>query len=577
MPVRKLKGKNMKNNKIELDIRGTESYEAVISSEFPVVRDGYKEVIVHNSESIDLSRFPLPLLVNHDQDNQIGVVENPRFEKDKLIADIRFANDDLAKQYEEDVKDKIRNNLSIGYSVLKSKMIDGIKRITEALLFETSIVPIPADPSATFRSNLLINNLHTRSMNMEEKQSRSEKKASIQTESQIREELSQIINLGAKHNQSELASRHIENGSTIAQFRDDLLSAIETKPLNLRSAPAFIQTRNEEYSVAKAIAGMDDVSKRGFEWEISQDMERTQPKSNPNAVLIDMTRTMTSGTAGSNTIETAVSNSIYDFMQQKSILGELGVTNFGGNVGDLMLPCGSSDSGATVIATDGTTQAGEETPTLTNKTLSPSRFATVIPLSYGFIQNSTPDVESYVRRLIAQTFAGTMDDQIISGSGSGGNVEGILNTTGINAVSNSGSEVTFANFMTAVGDLGADAVDVSNLKMLVNPANLSNLVTSVKYGSGASASASPILDMNAEGDGRIGSFMGYPVFVTSKIAANTYLMGDFSQLAVATWGGLELAKDDFYDTRRLISAIRGVMSFDSKAINPTAFCKITKA
>ena len=71
--------------------------------------------------------------------------------------------------------------------------------------------------------------------------------------------------------------------------------------------------------------------------------------------------------------------------------------------------------------------------------------------------------------------------------------------------------------------------------------------------------------------------MGYPVYVTSKISADTYLMGDFSQLAVATWGGLELAKDDFYDTRRLISAIRGVMSFDAKAINPTAFCKITKA
>ena len=170
-----------------------------------------------------------------------------------------------------------------------------------------------------------------------------------------------------------------------------------------------------------------------------------------------------------------------------------------------------------------------------------------------------------------------MDDQIIGGSGSGGNVEGILNTTGINAVSNSGSEVTFANFMSAVSELGADAVDVSKLKMVVNPANLDNLVTSVKYGSGASASASPILDMKAEGNGRIGSFMGYPVYVTSKISADTYLMGDFSQLAVATWGGLELSKDDFYDTRRLISAIRGVMSFDAKAINPTAFCKITKA
>jgi HK97 family phage major capsid protein/HK97 family phage prohead protease len=561
----------MNNNKIELDIRGTESYEAVVSSEFKVERDGFQEVIVHNNESIDLSRFPLPLLVNHNQDNQIGVVENPRFEKDKLIADIRFANDDLAKQYEEDVKDKIRNNLSIGYSVLKSKMIDGIKRITEALLFEVSIVSIPADPSATFRSNLLINNLHTRSMNMEEQKiTRSEAKS-------IKEEISEILALGKHHNQRDLADSYIENGNSLQQFRSALLEALgNDAPLPVGKAPAFIQSK-QDYSVANAILGMDDVSKRGLEWEISQDLERSQPKSNPNAVIIDMTRTMNSGTAGANTIETSVSNSIQDFMQQKSIMQNMGATNFGGNVGDLKIPVGSSDSGASVIATDGTTQVGENSPTLTNKTLSPSRFGTVIPLSYGFIQQSTPDVEGYVRKLIAQTFAGTMDDQMIGGSGAGGNVEGILNTTGINAVSNGGTQVTFANFMSAISELGTDAVDVSNLKMIVNPANLSNLVTAVKYGSGASASASPILDMNAESDGRIGSFMGYPVYVTSKISADTYLMGDFRELAVATWGGLELSKNDFYDTRRFISSINGIMSFDAAALQPKAFCKITKA
>ena len=568
---KKIIGMNMNNKKIELNIRGTESYEAVVSSEFEVERDGFQEVIVHNEESIDLSRFPLPLLVNHNQDNQIGVVENPRFEEDKLVADIRFANDDLAKQYEEDVKDKIRNNLSIGYSVLKSKMIDGIKRITEALLFEVSIVPIPADPSATFRSNLLINNLHTRSMNMEEQ------KLSRSAEKELRENVSEILALGKHHNQRDLADSFIANGNTLEQFRSALLDSVSSQPLPIGKAPAFNQNRNQEYSVSRAIEGMDDVSKRGFEWEVSQDLERSQPKSNPNAVIIDMTRTMTSGTAGVNTIETAVSDSIQDFMQQQSIVQQLGATNFNGNTGDLMIPVGSSDSGATVIATDGTTQSGEVTPTLTNKTLAPSRFATVIPLSYGFIQQSTPDVEGYVRRLIAQTFAVTMDAQILAGSGAGGNVQGILGTTGINAVSNGGTEVTFANFLAAIGLLGADGADVSNLKLVINPANISNLVTAVKYGSGASASASPILDMKAESDGRIGSFMGYPVYVTSKITVNNYLMGDFRQLAIASWGGLELAKDDFYDTRRLISAIRGVMSFDAKPMQPSAFAKITKA
>ena len=551
------------NNTIELEIRGTESYEAVISSEYPVEREGMDEVLTHTEEAIDLSRFPLPLLVNHNLNNQIGVVENPRLENGKLIASIRFTNDELGKQYEEDVIDKVRNNLSIGYQVIKSKIEDGIKRVTDFLIYEASIVPVPADPTATFRNSNL-ENFYTRNMNMENnpKMTRSE-----------RDELIEIRNLGKKHNQVELADSFIENGNSLEQFRSALLDAVSNdQPLPVAEAPAFIRKQSEEYSVTRAIAGMDDVSKRGFEWEVSQDMERTQPKSNPNAVIIDMTRTMTSGTAGANTIETAVSNSIQDFMQQESILQSLGATNFANNVGDLRIPVGSSNSGATVIATDGTTQAGEETPTLTSKVLSPSRFATVIPLSYGFIQQSTPDVESYVRRLIAQTFASTMDDQIIGGSGSGGNVEGILNTTGINAVSNSGTEVTFSNFLSAISELGNDAVNMQNLKLIINPKNIDNLVSAVKY----SSTASPILDMGVE-DGYIGRFMGYPVCATSNISEDTYLMGDFSQLAVATWGGLELAKDDFYDTRRLISAIRGVMSFDAKAMHPTAFCKVTKA
>ena len=556
--------------KIELEIRGADSYEAIASSEFPVERDGIDEVLIHTEEAIDLSRFPVPLLVNHNMDNQIGVVENPRIENGKLKVSIRFTNDALGKQYEEDVIDKVRNNLSIGYKILKSKIINGINEVCNFLIMEVSSVPVPADPTATFRKSDLkqTNNLIYRNMNMEDKKiSRSEANG-------IREEISEIRALGKQHNLSDLADQYIENANTLEQFRSAVLDNVANdQPLPVAKAPAFIQSRHEEYSVSKAILGMDDVSKRGFEWEVSKDLERGQPKMNPNNIIIDMTRTMNQGTAGANTIETQVSSSIQAFMQQKSIMQNLGATNFGGNVGDLKIPVGSSDSGVSVIATDGTTQVGENTPVLTNKLLSPSRFGTVIPMSYGFIQQSTPDVESYVRNLIAQTFAATMDDQIIGGSGSGGNVTGILNTTGINAVSNGGTEVTFANFLSAIGKLGEDHVDVSNLKLVINPANIDNLVTAVKYAS----TDSPILDMRAEPDGRVGTFMGYPVFATSKISADNYLLGDFRQLAIASWGGLELGKNDYYDTRRFISAITGIISFDATPLQPTAFCKVTKA
>ena len=561
-----------KTNNVELEIRGTKSYEAVISTEFPVKRDEVDEVLVHTEEAIDFSRFPLPLLVNHNINNQIGVVENPRLQDGELLADIRFTNDELGKQYEEDVMDKVRNNLSIGYSVIKSKIEDGIKRVTNFLIYETSIVPVPADPNATFRNSNLetILNFYTRNMNMEDKKlSRSEAK-------NIREEISEIRALGKRHDLSDLADTYIENGNSIEQFRGAVLDNIKTDaPLPVGNAPAFLQ-QPKGYSVLRALEGIDDVTKRGYEWEVSKDLERSMPKSNPNSVILD-TRTMNSGTAGANTIQNTVSANIHDFMQQKSVALSLGATTFNGNVGNLEIPVMTSASGASIITTDGTTQASETTPTMSKLTLAPTRIADVIPLSYGFLQQSTPDVEEHVRRLMAMTFAKTMDEQIMAGSGSSGQVQGIIGTTGINAVSNSGSEVTFSNFVGAISELGADAVDLSNLKMIINPANIDNLVTSVKYGSGASASVSPILDMDAKEDGRIGTFNGYPVFSTTACTADTYILGDFKELAIAYWGGIEISKNDFFDDRRFISSLNAIMTFDSGLMEPKAMCKITKA
>ena len=552
---------------VELEVRGTDSYEAVISSEYPVLRGEYEEVLIHSTESIDDSRFPLPLLINHNPENQIGVVENIRLEDKKLVGEVRFTNDDLGKMYEEDVIDKVRNNLSIGYQVIKSAIRDGIKEVSEFLIHEVSIVPIPADPNATFRS-AEFNNFFTRNMNMEEqKLSRSETK-------KLREEIVEIRALGNQHNMSEMADDFIANGNSLEQFRSALLEKISnTEPLDTPNVASYVRSIKEpEYSVVRAIEGIEDVSKRGYEWEVSKDLERSMPKTNPNSVILDL-RTMTSGTAGANTIETTVDSSIQDFIQAKSVMSNVNAQRFNGLVGDLQIPIGSSASGATVIATDGTTQSAETTPTLTSKTLSPTRIADVIPLSYGLLQQSSPDVESYIRRLIGSTFANTFDDQIIGGSGTGGNVEGILNTTGINTVSNSGSEVSFANWVSAISELGADNIDLTNLKIICNPANIDNLVTAVKY----TSTASPILDMKAEEGGKIGELLGYPVYATTKISADNYLIGDFSQLAIANWGGLEIAKNDFYDDRRFISSLNAIMSFDAKVLQATAMCHITKA
>ena len=104
-----------------------------------------------------------------------------------------------------------------------------------------------------------------------------------------------------------------------------------------------------------ALRGIQDVSARGVEWEISQDLEKHQNKSHANAVLLD-SRAMV---ASSDVAQTSVDSRIQDFLQAKSVIANLPVTRFSGLTGELKIPVGTSASGFTALQTDGTTQASE--------------------------------------------------------------------------------------------------------------------------------------------------------------------------------------------------------------------------
>ena len=69
----------------------------------------------------------------------------------------------------------------------------------------------------------------------------------------------------------------------------------------------------------------------------------------------------------------------------------------------------------------------------------------------------------------------------------------------------------------------------------------------------------------------------YEGYINNAVTVDNYIMGDFRELAIASWGGIEISKNDFYDDRRFISSLNAIMSFDSGLLEPKAMCKITKA
>jgi HK97 family phage prohead protease len=132
--------------------------EAIVSTGAPVARAGYTEVL--DLRGADLSRFVgAPVLDGHRREttrDQLGVIEAARMTSDGLLVTIRFRESTGAAQVMQDVANGTLRGLSIGYSIEQTREAkDGTKRLRTALRWtpiEVSIVPVPADPGAHFRT-----------------------------------------------------------------------------------------------------------------------------------------------------------------------------------------------------------------------------------------------------------------------------------------------------------------------------------------------------------------------------------------------------------------------------------------
>lgn len=125
--------------------------ELSFSSEAPVMRYGWKEILSHDESAIVLDRLNDggPLLLHHDSRDQIGVIEKAWIEKGKGRAVVRFGKSARAEEAFQDVLDGIRRNVSVGYRIEKYEEDEENRTITATRWepFEVSLVPVPADNS----------------------------------------------------------------------------------------------------------------------------------------------------------------------------------------------------------------------------------------------------------------------------------------------------------------------------------------------------------------------------------------------------------------------------------------------
>jgi hypothetical protein len=136
----------------------------VLTRNFRVSDDPFYEVLSMEPTSIRKERMNvgLPLFKDHwtNIDNQMGIVENFRFENGKIISTVRFSSGKEASDLMADVKDKIKKNVSAGYKVYRYVEMPSTETDTNITYraedwepMELSFVGINADVNSSVRTD----------------------------------------------------------------------------------------------------------------------------------------------------------------------------------------------------------------------------------------------------------------------------------------------------------------------------------------------------------------------------------------------------------------------------------------
>ena len=106
---------------------------------------------VIKTDGIDTSAFernPV-MLYMHERKTVVGRWDNIRKDGNKLLADAVFdESTELGKTVKAQVENGFLRSASIGVDIVEEKVVNGVKTVTKSVLFEVSIVDIPANQNA---------------------------------------------------------------------------------------------------------------------------------------------------------------------------------------------------------------------------------------------------------------------------------------------------------------------------------------------------------------------------------------------------------------------------------------------
>ena len=249
-----------------------------------------------------------------------------------------------------------------------------------------------------------------------------------------------------------------------------------------------------------------------------------------------------------------VATDLYDIIEPlraKNVLVQAGAKFYTGLTNSAQIPVMTGSNvnwaGETAAATDGNVL-------FNNVTLTPKRLTAYVDISKMLLAQDSIGVENAIRQDLINAINSKLESTILGkGAKSATSPAGIFN-----------------------GKTPTKVTDFEGLVGLEAKVEEANVLGGISYIASPSARASfRNMMKGSRGTAQLayteGTLDGTPVYSTSNVEAKTFVVGDFSNLAIGSWGGLDIVVDNY--TQAVNGMIRLVVNayFDAALIRPEAF------
>lgn len=576
--------------------------EIAFSSEEPYERWFGIEVLDHAPQSVRLDRLNggAAVLVNHDASDHVGVVESARIDDDKRgRAVIRFSRSQRGDEIFQDVKDGIRTLVSVGYRIHKYEVTEqkgqaDLVRVLDWEPHEVSIVAVPADTTVGVgrsaknelptKSNPEVKAMNDKVAPLDsalDEQERNTIRTNVRTEEKQRIEA--IRQAADRFFVEELGREAITEGWPVAKFQEKALEMVGERNNKARAESKHdgeVDLESKDRKRFSVIRLMDAISnpndraaqtRASFELEVSAASQRgfgsdfqCRGEFVPESLLAAQ-RTLSAGTAtdGAELVGTTLlAGSFIDLLRSTMVTARAGITILPGLVGNVDIPRQTTGAASTwVSAEDG--NATESEPQFDQVALAPRDLACYTEVTRRLLQQSSPAIEGLVMRDLAIAQALGIDRAVMYGSGNSGQPRGIAATTGINTKDLAAADPTYAEIIEIIKKVLEDNALAGRLMWAISPDGWEALSTTPKQASGIEGNF--ILGDNDR-------IKGYEYVTSNQVTAEEYFFGDWSQVILGEWGGLEINVDPY--TNSLKGRIRYITfkTCDVAVRVPQAFC-----